>query len=308
MKVPLDYAHPVTADDLYLAVARKKAAGPGKRLGSLLVNPGGPGGSAIDYLQGTRRSATPRRSRARYDMVAVDPRGVARSEPVECLTDKQMDAYTAVDSTPDDSAETDKLVAADKSFAAGCEKRSGKLLRHVSTVDAARDMDILRALLGDEKLTTSGRPTAPSSAPPTPTSSPSASAGSSSTAPWTRPSAPCEADRDQTGGFETAFPSFAEDCVKHDGCPLGTTSAADAGTASTPSSAPGRQPAPHRRAPAGSPSPSRTTGVIAAMYDETAWPTAPRGPHQRAQGRRRPASCSSPTATTSATQTASTRT
>lgn len=130
MKVPLDYAHPVAADDLKLAVARKKAAGPGKRLGSMLVNPGGPGGSAIDYLQ-YAALGYPAPVTSRYDMAAVDPRGVARSEPVECLTDSQMDAYAAVDATPDDSGEINKLVTADRGFANGCDKRSAKILGHV---------------------------------------------------------------------------------------------------------------------------------------------------------------------------------
>ena len=90
--------------------------------------------------------------RARYDMVAMDPRGVARSEPVECLTGKQMDAYTEVDQTPDDAAEQAALTKAFKDFAHGCEAKSGKMLPHVSTVEAARDMDILRQVLGDQKL------------------------------------------------------------------------------------------------------------------------------------------------------------
>ena len=151
MKAPLDYAEP-DAGDIKLAVARKKATGPGKRLGSLLVNPGGPGGSAIGYLQSYAGLGYPAAVRARYDMVAVDPRGVARSEPVECLSGKQMDAYTQTDVTPDDQAETNELSAAFKKFAAGCEAKSGEVLPHVSTVEAARDMDILRAALGDDKL------------------------------------------------------------------------------------------------------------------------------------------------------------
>lgn len=85
-------------------------------------------------------------------MVAVDPRGVARSEPVTCLTGKEMDEYTQVDQTPDDAGEKSRLAASLKDFAKGCEKRSGEILPHVSTVEAARDMDILRAVLGDEKL------------------------------------------------------------------------------------------------------------------------------------------------------------
>jgi pimeloyl-ACP methyl ester carboxylesterase len=272
MKVPLDYAHPDAKDDLTLAVARKKAAGPGSRLGSLLVNPGGPGGSAIDYLQ-YAALGYPAPVTARYDMVAVDPRGVARSAPVECLTDRQMDAYTSVDTTPDDSAEITKLESADKGFAAGCEQRSAKLLDHVSTVDSARDMDVLRALLGDPKLNYVGKsygtflgatyaglfPKQVGRLVLDGAMDPSVSA--------------LESSRAQAGGFEVAFDAFAKDCLKLSTCPLGTTSVADAGK---------RLDALFKNLdahplPTGS---SRkltealgTTGVIAAMYDQSAWPT-----------------------------------
>lgn len=98
---PLDYAKP-SEGDIKLAVSRRKATGPGERLGSLLVNPGGPGGSAVGYVQRYAGIGYPAKVRARYDMVAVDPRGVAGSEPVECLTGRQMDRYTQTDLTPDD--------------------------------------------------------------------------------------------------------------------------------------------------------------------------------------------------------------
>lgn len=271
MKAPLDYAEPA-GDSIKLAVARKKATGPGKRLGTLQVNPGGPGGSAVDYLQGYAGIGYPAPVRARYDMVAVDPRGVARSEPVTCLTGKEMDEYTQVDQTPDDAGEKSRLAASLKDFAKGCEKRSGEILPHVSTVEAARDMDILRAVLGDEKLSYVG-----------------ASYGTFLGATYAElfpervgrlvldgamdPSLPSrQMNRDQTGGFETAFQSFAADCVKREDCPLGTTSAADASR---------RLKAFFARLDAKpvETGESRelgeslaTTGVIAAMYDEAAWP------------------------------------
>ncbi|KJY38530.1 alpha/beta fold hydrolase, partial [Streptomyces katrae] len=152
MKAPLDYANPGSGQDVDIAVARRTATGPGKKLGSLVVNPGGPGGSGIGYLQAYAGIGYPAAVRARYDMVSFDPRGVARSSPVECLTGPAMDRFTQVDQTPDDQAERARLVAAFKEFAAGCEQRSARILPHVSTVDAARDMDLLRAVLGDEKL------------------------------------------------------------------------------------------------------------------------------------------------------------
>ncbi|WP_093799802.1 alpha/beta hydrolase [Streptomyces sp. Wb2n-11] len=271
VKAPLDYKKPEKSD-IGLAVSRQKATGPGKRLGSLLVNPGGPGGSAIGYLQAYAAIGYPAPVRARYDMVAVDPRGVGRSEPVECLTGKEMDAYTQVDQTPDDRGETNKLVTSFKNFAAGCEKRSAEILPHVSTVDSARDMDILRAVLGDEKLNYVG-----------------ASYGTFLGATYAElfpgrsgrlvldgamdPSLPArDLNRDQTAGFETAFQSFAADCVKREDCPLGT---------GTPDEAGKRlkgffdeldaEPVPTGESrPLGES--LATMGVIAAMYDESGWP------------------------------------
>ncbi|MFJ4922390.1 alpha/beta hydrolase [Streptomyces sp. NPDC088725] len=271
VKAPLDYAKP-GGTKIDLAVARKKATGPGKRLGSLLVNPGGPGGSAIDYLQGYAGIGYPAPVRARYDMVAMDPRGVARSEPVECLSGKEMDAYTEVDQTPDDQAETTALTTAFKEFAQGCEKRSAKILPHVSTVDAARDMDIFRGTLGDKKLAYVG-----------------ASYGTFLGATYAGlfpertgrlvldgamdPSLPArELNRDQTAGFETAFRSFAADCVKQTDCPLGSKSVADVSSRMNAFfTTLDAKPVPTGESRELSES-LATIGVIAAMYDESAWP------------------------------------
>ncbi|WP_328465512.1 alpha/beta hydrolase [Streptomyces sp. NBC_00448] len=273
LKVPLDYAHPVAADDLKLAVARKKATGKGKKLGSLLVNPGGPGGSAIDYLQ-YAALGYPSAVTSRYDMVGVDPRGVARSEPVECLSDKQMDAFTAVDTTPDDRAEINALTTADRGFDSACNRRSGKLLGHVSTVDSARDMDVLRAVLGDPKLNYVGKsygtflgatyaglfPKNVGHVVLDGAMDPSISALDSS--------------RTQAGGFEVAFDAFAKDCVARAGCALGTTSVADAGKRLT-ALFKSLDAHPLKTSDAARPLTEAlgTTGVISAMYDQSAWPS-----------------------------------
>ncbi|MEU6589381.1 alpha/beta hydrolase [Streptomyces sp. NPDC046881] len=274
MRAPLDYDKP-DAGDVRLAVARKKATGKGEPLGSLLVNPGGPGGSAVEYLQQYAGVGYPAQVRARYDMVAVDPRGVARSEPVECLDGRQMDAYTQTDTTPDDARERDALVAADRKFAESCGARSARLLRHVSTVEAARDMDILRAVLGDRKLNYVG-----------------ASYGTLLGATYAGlfpgrvgrivldgamdPSLDARRlNLDQTAGFETAFRAFAKDCVRHSDCPLG-------GRGTTPAQVGDHLQAFFRKLdahpiPAGDADGRRlgealaTTAVIASMYDEGSW-------------------------------------
>lgn len=270
MKAPLDYAKPSAATDLKLAVARKKATGPGSRLGSLMVNPGGPGGSAIDYLQ--QYAPQPASVRARYDLVAMDPRGVARSEPVECLSDKQMDHYTQTDQTPDTPAEVDKLIAAYRDFAKGCEAHSGKLLPHVSTIEAARDMDVLRAVLGDKKLTYVGASYGTFLGATYAGLYPTRSGRIVLDGAMNPDLDSRKANLDQTAGFNTAFTAFAQDCVKQKDCPLGHKSAADAGKQL---SALFKKLDAH---PAETGEDRKlteslaTNGVIAAMYDQRAWP------------------------------------
>ncbi|MFD9868382.1 alpha/beta hydrolase, partial [Streptomyces niveus] len=123
---------------------------PGKRIGSLVFNFGGPGGSGVTGLPSFGKDYE--KLRTRYDLVSFDPRGVGRSEPVECKDDKQLDGYYARDMTPDDSAEEKSYVDGLKWYAGGCERKSGKELPFVGTVNAARDMELMRQVLGDDKL------------------------------------------------------------------------------------------------------------------------------------------------------------
>jgi pimeloyl-ACP methyl ester carboxylesterase len=125
-------------------------------LGSLVVNPGGPGGSGIDYARAARAITTDA-VRARYDIVGFDPRGVATSDPIDCLDDKQTDAFIAADASPDDAAEAARLTALSAQFGASCQANSPNLVGHISTRDVAKDMDILRQALGDQKLAYLGK-------------------------------------------------------------------------------------------------------------------------------------------------------
>jgi pimeloyl-ACP methyl ester carboxylesterase len=135
-----------------LALTRRPATGPEARVGSLVVNPGGPGASAVEYLQAAWEQI-PEPVRERFDLVAFDPRGVGRSEPVRCATTAELDSYFHLDPEPDDTAELSALEAGTEQLVAGCAERSGDLLPHVSTADAARDLDRVRAAVGDERLT-----------------------------------------------------------------------------------------------------------------------------------------------------------
>lgn len=149
--VPLDYAHP-DAGDIFLAASRKKATGDGARIGSLFLNPGGPGVSAIDTLaQGVADLFSPS-VRASYDLVAMDPRGVQYSSPVNCEINAPTPSSGADSGKSADSAEFAALDALFEQHANACERNAGQLLPHVGTLDAARDMDVLRALMGDDAL------------------------------------------------------------------------------------------------------------------------------------------------------------
>ncbi|MET7605646.1 alpha/beta hydrolase [Streptomyces avermitilis] len=148
LKVPLDYAKP-GGETIGLALIRSKATG-GKRIGSLLFNFGGPGGSGVSYLPSY--ATTVSKLHERYDVVSWDPRGVAASEGVRCRSDRAIQAAESIDATPDDSAEQQAYLKDSADFAKGCEKAAGKLLAHVSTTDTARDMDLMRQVLGDRKM------------------------------------------------------------------------------------------------------------------------------------------------------------
>ncbi|MFJ5775890.1 alpha/beta hydrolase [Streptomyces sp. NPDC093094] len=150
MKAPLDWDDP-KGDTIDLALIRAGTSGDeDKRIGSLIFNFGGPGGSGVYTLPafGPDYAAL----RTRYDLVSFDPRGVGRSAPVTCLDNRQLDAWFQQDATPDDAAERTTLLDGTKDFNAACEEHSSRILPHVRTTDAARDMDLMRQVLGDDKL------------------------------------------------------------------------------------------------------------------------------------------------------------
>jgi pimeloyl-ACP methyl ester carboxylesterase len=133
-------------------MAIDRHAATGQKIGSLLVNPGGPGVSGVDFLPDAV-AAMPADLRARFDIVGFDPPGVARTAAITCENGAGLDRYFSIDPEPPTSSGFAALVAANRSLASGCEARSPAELPYVSTVDAARAMDILRAAVGDAKLT-----------------------------------------------------------------------------------------------------------------------------------------------------------
>ena len=150
LSVPRDYAHP-DAGSIELALARVPARDPGGRIGSLVINPGGPGVSAVEALDGAVHVVSPE-VRDVFDVVGVDPRGVGGSTPVDCVSDGELDAWRSPGydlQAPDGPARRAVDAAA---VAAGCARGTGDRSAHVDTVSAARDLDIVRAVLGDDRL------------------------------------------------------------------------------------------------------------------------------------------------------------
>jgi pimeloyl-ACP methyl ester carboxylesterase len=145
IRAPLDYAEP-DGTALTLALARR-AATASRRLGTLFINPGGPGGSGTSYVSYFDPAGLDA-----YDIVGWDPRGVGASTPVACMGPADLDRYYSLDSSPDNRSEERIHVAAVQAFGRSCLQRSGDLLTHISTVETVRDLELLRHLVDDSKI------------------------------------------------------------------------------------------------------------------------------------------------------------
>ena len=214
--VPLDYADP-QGRSIELAVTRVPATG--EAIGSLFVNPGGPGGSAVDYAKAADYIVSGN-VRDHFDVIGIDPRGVGKSAPVECLSDAEQDLLAGIDATPDDAAEEQAIIDASTLPATGCASNTDGTYRFVGTVNAARDMDIVRAVVGDPSLNYLGK-----------------SYGTQLGAVYAElfpervgrmvldgvlpPGlSMAEVTYGQAASFEDAFAHFAADCAAQDDCPF----------------------------------------------------------------------------------------
>ncbi|MEU9601169.1 alpha/beta hydrolase [Streptomyces sp. NPDC048109] len=150
LRTPLNWKDP-SGETIDLALIRARTSGtPDDRIGSLLFNFGGPGGSGVATLPGLAPDYE--KLRTRYDLVGFDPRGVGASSGVRCL-DAGLPDEDEIDQTPDDGGdEINALVRFNRETAAACKKNSGDVLPYVGTTQAAQDMDLLRQVLGDDEL------------------------------------------------------------------------------------------------------------------------------------------------------------
>ncbi|MDQ1305202.1 MAG: hypothetical protein QG671_1033 [Actinomycetota bacterium] len=151
-RVPLDYSS-LSSGFINLALIRHRATDPAHRIGSLFFNPGGPGGSGVASLPGVTALFTPQ-LRARFDLVSWDPRGIGQSTSIQCFANAAEEAafLAKVPAIPVGSSQQQQLAARNIVLGRRCAQRGGNLLQHVSTADTARDLDLLRAGVGDRTL------------------------------------------------------------------------------------------------------------------------------------------------------------
>jgi len=222
--VPTDYEQPALGTTA-IAVARFQTASSPK--GDLFINPGGPGSAGIGFAAYLTRVAPT--LAGTYDLVGFDPRGTGQSDPLVCLDTAHLDALNALDPTPSTDAARQQRIDLIDAQGAACLQNSGLLADHVTTIEAARDIDVLRAVLGDAKLDYFGF-------------SYGTFLGTTyaalfpdkvdrfvldgAVAPGLSTMAASEV---QTQGFQTAITAYIKDCVtKVQSCPLGSNADAAA--------------------------------------------------------------------------------
>ena len=150
LPVPLVHDRP-GGEKIDLALIRLPAPAKADRIGSLVVNPGGPGGSGVDFVRYSAVETVPAEVRARFDIVGFDPRGVSRSSGLECGDEPQR--FLSGDFFPDGAGDLDAVLASARSLADACAAQNATMLPHMSTADVSRDLDLIRRAVGDSQLT-----------------------------------------------------------------------------------------------------------------------------------------------------------
>ncbi|MFD5226603.1 alpha/beta hydrolase [Microbacterium sp. NPDC058342] len=267
---PRDWDAPGEGDDITLSVVRHQATGEFR--GSLLINPGGPGASGHDFVAGSLEFAVGTKLIESFDVIGFDPRGVGRSSAVACLDPEAMDEYNyGVVEAPRDTPEWEAALAErNRDFADACEANSDGILPYITTVNSARDMDLIRGVLGDKTMNYLGY-----------------SYGTFLGATYAKlypdraqrlvldgaidPAVPgLDVGTTQAVGFESALRAYMQGCLSSDGCPFNGTvdealndlRALLASVARTPlENSDGRSLTVD----------TMVTGVISALYSEASW-------------------------------------
>jgi pimeloyl-ACP methyl ester carboxylesterase len=221
IEVPLDYDDP-EGRRIELAMLKRPANEQDTKVGTLFVNPGGPGVSGVQFARLSDALFT-EPVLDNFDIVGWDPRGVGESTAITCLTDEQTDTLLAADGTPDSAAEVRRLVELNEDFTRGCTDDDDALIPQLGTFNSARDIDVLRSSVGDQRLNYFG-----------------ASYGTELGAVYAElfpervgrmvldgaldPAVKgVELSTGQLEGFQGATDAFIDDCLEREGCPIGPT-------------------------------------------------------------------------------------
>ncbi len=282
IKAPLDYDKPA-GRSITLSMLMRPADNQGDKIGSLFVNPGGPGVSGIEYA---RLSEVLFRSPVleSYDIIGWDPRGVGESTAISCMTDEETDVLLQADGTPDDASEVGELIRLNTRFTKGCKNDDAALIPEIGTFNSARDMDLLRASVGEQRLNYFGASYGTELGAIYADLFPQRVGRMVLDAALDPAVSSSDLARGQLRGFQQATTAFIEDCIARDGCAVGPTvddaeaqltellADIDAEPLSTESGRPLTEAL-------------ATLGMIAAMYSEASgWPSLRLGLAQAFQG------------------------
>ncbi|MDT0200569.1 alpha/beta hydrolase [Nocardioides sp. AE5] len=224
LEVPLDYDDP-EGTTIEIKLLKRPADDQENVVGPLIVNPGGPGAPGTSYAD-QAEFAFGEPLRERFDIIGFDPRGTGESAPVDCLTDDELDAYLAADPSPDDEEELAEFQEWETRMGEGCATRSGDISAHISTVEAARDMDVLRGALRQPQMIYFGASYGTVLGATYADLFPESSGrlvldGAVDVSLSSR-----EQDLQQAMGFERALTAYLDDCVAGGDCYLGEDTAA----------------------------------------------------------------------------------
>lgn len=260
LDVPVDYEQP-DGETLTLSITRVSASG--DRIGALFVNPGGPGGTATDFAA-TLGYSLPDEITESFDIVGVDPRGLGASA-IDCGGD--MTELYGVDYSIDSPEDTTELLAVSQEYIDGCEAAAGDLLAHLGTEDVARDIDAVRAAMGDEQLNYLGYSYGTAIGQQLADLFPDRVRAMIIDGVVDLGPTGVETAIDQAAGFEVALQSWADDCDADDSCPLapdamGAVEELQAQVEQAPIAADPRELGPG----------DLSTGLALPLYSESMWP------------------------------------
>jgi pimeloyl-ACP methyl ester carboxylesterase len=264
LDVPIDYGVQ-DGPMVTLGLVRVPAAEPSERIGAVLLNPGGPGGSAVDFALA---SGLPSELTDRFDVVGFDPRGVGLSTPLSCH-DNLPELYDA-DPSPDTGAERDELIEVSLTYIEACEEIYRGLLPHLGTRNVARDMEMVRRALGEPKLNYIGLSYGTSIGQQYAELFPEQIRAMVIDGVVDPGADGLEAASTQAEGFENTFQAFAQDCAERSGCRLGDDPVA---VFEDVLAAADEEPIPSDRADRPATEGTVALGAISGLYNEGRWST-----------------------------------